>query len=442
MRGYRTLIQEAELMAMAPEAVADVLQRRASQSKDEARDDPVDEDVEKALRDRADPLIDLALARYGRHMKVVSGLFQSSAPGSAVRLACLSNRARGQEVFFPVGLMGRGPMAEWLLSASDDEQSALFENPTLSDSFLRDLLERNKGWESIDDDKLCHFVSVLCRNPRMWTPRKDDWMDGYDEYSYGSVFNAAWKLAEKAPTTEPWAASLRWLYERLQPDAFTIKDPLALAARWHVDPDDVEGNARQAKDHALGYLSNKEGVRKGLARLALLSSSGNLLTELLASDDVAFRAAAYAAGSLTADEVRAGYEKDKVLTFNEAISNLALWRSRPTRQALHDIAWDVVSNDKHSDLLAANRFKSMEKNMRETHPAWFADEEEREESGYDEIDDQAPATKADISVITGHMERQLRGLDAIGQSVQSLMNRAGWILWFSLGAFVASLLNR
>lgn len=69
MREYKTLIQQAELMAMAPGPVVEFLKRRASQSKDEARDDPVDEEVEKALRSRGDPLIDLhrrAVARL-RH---------------------------------------------------------------------------------------------------------------------------------------------------------------------------------------------------------------------------------------------------------------------------------------------------------------------------------------------------------------------------------------
>lgn len=442
MRGYKTLIQQAELMAMSPEAVAEFLKRRAGQSKDEARDDPVDEEAEKALRRRADPLIDLALARYGRHMEVVSELFQSASSGTPVRLACLSNTALGHEIFrpFPVGLLGRdtGPMAEWLTTASDDELSALFENPMLSDSFLRDLLERAKGWECIDDDRLCRFVSVLHRNPRMRTPRDDDYMDGWAEYSYGSVFNAAWKLAETAPVNEGWAFSLGWLYEQLQPDAFSIKEPLALAARWHIAPGDAEANERQAKDHEIGYLGTMERVRKGLARLAL-SKDSKLLAELLASDDLAFRAAAYSAGRLNADQLRAGYEKDGELVLTEAIRNMHLWRTQATRQALHDVAWGVVRNDKHSDLMGANQFNWMEKDVRKKHPAWFADEEQSDASSYEDVDDQSPATKADIATLSGHMDRQSQGMDAITQGLRGLMSRAGWIWWFSLGALVASL---
>ena len=120
---------------MPPEVVAEFLRQRAGQSKDEARNDPVDEDVEKALRARSDPLIDLSLARHGRQMAVVSELFQSSAPGSPTRLACLANRSLGHEIFqsFPTGLFGGEPepVAAWLQSASDDELSALFETDRL-----------------------------------------------------------------------------------------------------------------------------------------------------------------------------------------------------------------------------------------------------------------------------------------------------------------------
>lgn len=443
MRGYKTLIQEAELMAMAPEPVAEFLKRRESQSKDEARDDPVDEEVEKALRGRGDPLIDLSLARYGRHMEVVSELFQSGGSGSPIRLACLANRSLGHEIFesFPVGLLGRepAPMAEWLLTASDDELCALFENPTLSDSFLRDLLERDEPWRAIADDRLCRFVSILHRNPLMRTPREDDYMDGYDEYVYGAVFNAAWKLAETSPATEGWAAGLGWLYEQLQPDAFSIKEPLKLAERWCVDPADAKEAKREVDSLAIGYLGNKQRVRKGLARLAL-SKSHELLGELVSSDDVALRCAAYSAGSLNADQLRAGFERDGELAFNESLRNLALWKRQDTRRALHDIAWGVVQADKHSDLSAANSYNWMEKDIRKKHPAWFADEE-GEPAGDDEADDQSPATKADISSLAGHMDRQVQGVEAVAQALRALMSRTGWIWWFSLGALLASLRN-
>jgi hypothetical protein len=449
MRGYKTLIREAELMAMPPQAVAEVLKLRAGQSKDEARYDELDGDLEKALRGRSDPLIDLSLARYGRYKEVVSELFKSADASNPIRLACLTNRSLGREIFpsFPVLLlgsdskpMGSVPMAEWLITASDDELCALFENPTLDDSFIRDVLERGKGWEAFPDEKLWRIVSVLCRNPRMHTPRDEDYMDGYGEYIYNAVFSAAWKLAQTAPVNELWAYALGILYEQLHTDAFSIEEPLKLAERWQIDPSDTEANEQQTKRHELGYLSDMERVRKGLARLAL-SKSSKLLTDLLASDDLALRASAYAAGNLNADQLRVGYEKDGEIAFTEAIHNLALWRSKDTRQALSAIAWGVVKNDKHSDLLAANQYKWKEKDMRKKHPAWFADEEDGP-LGNDEIDNHSPATKADIASLSGQLSRQAQGFESAVQTLRNLLSRTGWIWWFSLGALVASLSSK
>jgi hypothetical protein len=63
MRGYKTLIQEAELMAMPPEAVAEFLKVRAGQSEGETRADPVDKDAEKALLGRDAPADRLTVSR-------------------------------------------------------------------------------------------------------------------------------------------------------------------------------------------------------------------------------------------------------------------------------------------------------------------------------------------------------------------------------------------
>ncbi len=107
MRGYKSIIQEAELLAMSPEAVAEFLKKRAKQSMDELDHDPVDEEAEVALRGRSSPLIDLALARYARFMETLRPIFQSSQPCGAVRLAVLSNGTRWPAyTHFPVELFG------------------------------------------------------------------------------------------------------------------------------------------------------------------------------------------------------------------------------------------------------------------------------------------------------------------------------------------------
>jgi hypothetical protein len=445
MRNYKTIIQEAELLAMPPVAVADLLKTRATQTKAEAREDVINEDVERALRGRADPLIDISLARYGRNMKVVSELFHSASSTNAIRLACLTNKClvRGIGQQFPETLLnGKAKavpewaaeesdeepclsdetkvMAEWISDASDEELCALFENPNLSDSFLRDVLERGEGWEAITDDKLCDIVCVLQSNPRMRMAREDDYMDGFADYSYSSVFNAAWQLAETAPTTKYWARDLGGLYEHLQPDAFSIKDKLKLAERWHIDPSDAEANESQAEDHEMGYLSDMERVRKGLGRLAL-QTDYQLLSKLLESDDLAFRVAAYAAGTLDAEQLQAGYEKDGGIFFNEAIHNLRLWQRHDTRQSLQQIAWEVVKSDKRSDLMAANVYRGIEKRIREKHPTWFADERNKQADDKDVT--QPPATKDDLAPLTEHLNRHAESIEALREKLDDLILR-------------------
>ncbi|NBV87316.1 MAG: hypothetical protein EBS01_13885 [Verrucomicrobia bacterium] len=398
MRNYKTIIQEAALMAMPPAAVADFLKNRAFQNRAEAREDPVDEIAERALRGRADPLINLSLARYGRHMEVVSELFHQSSGASPIRLACLSNQFLGHSFYgqrfpewlFDINRGDPGSAAAWLSDAPVIELCALFENPTLGDFFLRDLLERRDAWKAITDDRLRIIVEILQRNPRMKTPRESDQMNGYAEYSYNSVFDAAWKLAETAPVNEGWAFALGWLYEELLMDSVSVETPLKLAERWHIDPADEEANESQAKDHDIGYLGNMERVRKGFARLALARRKLEF-TELLDSDDLAFRAAAYSDGYLNAEQLWAAYEKDGNIFLTEAINNPYLWLRWGTRKALRDITWDVVRNDKRSDLMPANDYNRIERDMREKHPDWFADEEV-EPAGDDDMEGKKPAT--------------------------------------------------
>lgn len=440
-RGYKTVLQEAELMSMPPLAVVDFLKRRGSQTRDVARNDPVDADVERALRLRSEPLIDLALARYGCHMEVVAELFRSAEPEGAIRIACLANTALAHEFLpsFPSGLLGsdEATMVGWLESASVDELVALFENPTLSDSFLRNVLERGKGWDGLSEDKLCSIVAILHCNPRMRTPREDDYMDGYAEYSYRSVFNAAWRLAVTAPATNAWAHGLGWLYEQLQPEAFSIDAPLELAARWRVDASDSDEIKMEAERVGQGLLDNKQRVRKGLARLAL-GKNRQLLPELARHDDVAFRCAAYASGSLTADQIRAGYDKDGELAFNEMVSNEAIWKTSDTRQALHDIAWAAVGADEHSNLTAANQYNWIEKEMRRKHPGWFVDEETASKPEIDG-EDLSPATRSDIASLAARMDKQSKGVESAGEALKTLLRRTSWIWWFSLGALAANL---
>lgn len=235
----------------------------------------------------------------------------------------------------------------------------------------------------------------------------------------------------------PWAMALNWLYDRMEAKAFSIEKPLELAARWHPEPSDTDAVAQEAKDMEGGWLSHYQGVRKGLARLAL-SKDSKLLTTLLASDDPAFRSAAYSDGAITPEQLSAAYERDGELVFNQAMHNHKIWRSSAGRDALKAVAWSVVDNDKHSDLMAANIFNGIRSDLAKKHPDWFKDEEDfRPEM---EASDE-PATKADLQALSEMLAQPSTGqaMEQLRQSLNKLNSRLGWVWWFALGALVASI---
>lgn len=441
MRSYQTIINQARFLVSPTEIVENFLEQRAARLKKDRFEDEGDEEFETALLSRNDALINLALARFCRHESTAQALLTGSQgsdiQSQAIRLSVLSNEtlAGGPFAYFPKRLFGgKEQLAAWLSKTGDEEIVVLFNNPQLDDSFLTDFLEGDECWQAMSEKGRFAALSALSSNKRMKSAYDSSYMDGYAEYSYGAVFSAAWKLAETAPTTPQWARTLCWLYDQLQKDAFSIKNPLELAARWFPDPADAELSKQEREEVERGYLSHYQGVRKGLGMLALETKSS--LAELLASADPAFRSAAYAAGDLTPEQIAAAYDKDGELAFNQAAHNRSLWRRAPTRQALHDIAWAIVKNDKHSDLMAANIYNGIKDNITKEHPDWFHDDEEYNPEPADK-----PATKEDLQQLADQLatpNTNGSALEQVKQSIQTLNSRIGWVWWFSLGALVAS----
>jgi hypothetical protein len=408
MKKYKNIIQMAELEAMTPGAVVELLKRDLTQTDVAADYDTIDEDTERALLNRADPLITLSLASHGRHIEIVSEIFHAADAGSPIRLACLSNKcvSYGHLGWFPEQLFNgeTEAMVRWISEASSKELGALFDNPTLSDSFLQAVLERRNEWEAITDDRLRIIVLALADNQRMRTrtPREGNVMEGLAYFSYHSVFDAAWNLAKTAPVNELWAFALGCLFEQL-PSGVSIKEPLRLAERWHLDSGDPKANKQQGDDHETGYLRDMEIVRKALAKKAL-ETSHELLGELLASNDRALRAAVYASGRITAEQLLDGFKKDGEIVFDEAITNTWLWMHEDTRQALQHIAW----NNKNGTLFDVNVYNDKKKETQEKHPKWFVHEEDAGESS---------ATKNDIATLAARLDRESQNVEEIRQTL-------------------------
>jgi hypothetical protein len=405
---YKSTIAQAEVMAMEPETVVVLIKRRASQTKEQMSNDPINEEVEAALLSRNHPAINLALARYGRFRSTLMTLFHGSEPSAPIRLAALSNTVvDGRLCSIPIELFkDQECLAAWLQEATDLELCALFENPKIDDTFLRDLLEEKEPWEALPDERRAQIVINLHTNKRTMTPYEETIMDGYLDYRYSSVFNAAWGLAARVPVTKIWARALCLLYQRLEPEAFSISKPLELTSRWHIDPSDAAALEAEARYLESGNLSDYQSVRRDLARLALSGDSA-LLQTLLDSDDPALRSAAYSAGALSPEQISMAYDRDGELVFNQTLHNHAIWRRLAGRQALHTLAWAVVKNDPWSELSAANIFNMVRDQFTKTHPEWFKDEDDFQHPI--ELSDK-PATKADLQLLSDILTKPAYGL--------------------------------
>jgi hypothetical protein len=305
---------------MSPEAVCSFLKAQAAQSETEVLNDGFDREAESALAARNDPLINLALARYARNPETLKVLFDAGELAQVLRLAVLSNTLVGAQIFwpFPVSVLGGETAAvDWLATATDEELAALFLNPNLNNDFLRSVLSAKKPWDGIPDERMVWIVTYLAHNERMKTPYlSKGYDDGFADYTYNAVFDAAWGLAERLPTTPRWANALGWLFNDMVTEGFSIENPLELAARWRLDPADAEAIEDETKGNKRGWLSGHQRLRKGLARLAL-KKSPKLLASLLSSSDLALRCAAYADGPMTLKQLSEARKRDGEIAFNE-----------------------------------------------------------------------------------------------------------------------------
>jgi hypothetical protein len=434
VRSNDDVILEAWLLASAPEAVASYLRKRGERLAADTFIREGDEELEEALLARNEPLIDLALARYCRYSDTAKKLFYKENAALAIRLSVLSNRCLyGLTCWLPVRLFDRDEalLASYLASAELEEFNALFENPKLHDLFLSQFLDGDGHMKGLDEARQLAAIHALSRNERMRTEYDGDlYEDGFGAYSYGTVFTAAWKLATWAPTTPQWAVALNSLYDKLLPEMHSSDAPLEIAIRWlPQDPQQIKQEAHFSED---GYLSDYQGVRRGLAKLAL-SKDSSLTETLLASDDIALRCAAYAFCDLTTEAIEKAFENDGPLAYMQLVDNPRLWRQDANRQALHNMAWAVTKQDRHSDMSALQIHENNCERYRKEYPEWFWSGGMLEDDPLDK-----PATVSDLNILYSKFDLPFAMIDRVDYVLGKLNSKVGFVWWFSLGALAMS----
>lgn len=426
MGTYRDIIEEAELALSDRHEIISYLQQRANQSKSEPL---YSSNVENILLQKKDPLIDLALAKYSLLPDTARELFARTERNDPIRLAVLSNQyVDSYHSILEIIFDDDTSMSDHFVSnASDEELNALFENPRVGDSFLRDLLEGNDLWKGLDEQTQLIILRALSNNERMRTPYDESFLDGYADYSYHAVFTAAWSLAETINVSYRSAVVLSNLYWHLIPSS-AIKDPLEIAKRWVAS--ETNKSEDEKKDNSVGHLSPFQKVRQALAKLAV--SKGTNYKTLLGSDDLALRSCAYAIGYFSPSEISSAYEQDGKVAFREFLENKYIWRHAELRDALKELAWKIVNEDANSSLDAANFFNWSKERFLKTHPEWFLNDEEsdiQQSTMQSEERDLGSKILESTELIQSNNKLML---DYISSKLTSIHLRLVLIWWFSL----------
>jgi hypothetical protein len=423
MRDYKNIIKEAELLASSPESVVAYLKERSSQDGDDA--------LEQAVLGLNHPLIDLALAQYGRSIDVLKSLFHRRQ--LALRVAVLANQCTFNWLSGLITQLFDNDSTQlraYLTSASGEEIRALFQNPELDYSLLSDFLNvggfgnwRNV-WDALDERKQQIAVIALKGHEKLKPPPPC-------EIEGGSFYEAAWKLAEKVPVTVEWAAALTVLHESLPPphrNSFVyIDNPLDIASRWHpTGHEELEKEKKNAL--SIFDFSWFQKVRYNLAKFGLIYQEHTVnAATLFESEDVAFRVAAYFCGDLTLEQITQAHKKDGELAFNSLVENKYLWKHDEKREALNNIC-SLVGRKGYGSPFPRRKFNAFWETFEKEHPDWFQTEE-------DKLKD--PVTKGDLEKLTDHTI--LPNFQYLSSKINILENNLKYIFWFSFAVLLIAI---
>ena len=316
--------------------------------------------LEYLLLRRKDPLIDLGLARFARSSSIIRRVYRRGGVG--VRCAALSNSNVGPNLFTFLGqgwLNGSG-LKDLVEIGTEAELEALVKNPSITDEAVERLLTRGQEFAEISDIRFLKALVWLGENPRISKPYDRRHLDGYAEYSHNNIFNLVWELARSLPTDKDHAAVLCRLLDKAQRPVRFEKIQQVIE-RWQIE-------------------SLEEGQEKLFSYpFALRSRIADLLDpddELLQSKDPALRRSFYRRFS----PARYGnwprfIENDGEECFDSLVENDNLWKTYDLRVQLQEAAWQVP--DPHHGMMAPNAFNAVEERMRQNHPDWFRDEDDK-----------------------------------------------------------------
>ena len=319
-------------------------------------DDGREEEIEKILIERKEPLIDLGLALYGHQPETGLSLFRSG--DRTIKKAALAGTSVSFNLF-GCWVETSGVLKE-LLESFDDELDLLksfLSNKFMPDELLVSLYERRAPFGSLTDKQWCMAIGRTSSNSRLSTPYDGEW-DGYAEYSYDKVFTAGWKLFETLPVDEKSVFALSALGHKLLPHKPHDMDVFATIKRWEIDSDKewFDWHCEQCRFALAGLIGEYQSEFKSLKD----------------SDDIVVRESYYRRfRAYKPEEVRELFERDNDKFLDAALYNSKLYMNEAVREELRQCCWDY--KHPHHELDYPNAFRRQVERFTQEHPEWFAD---------------------------------------------------------------------
>ncbi len=270
--------------------------------------------LEEALLGRNDKLIDLALAQFATHEKVIQYIFnraniettddEQARYNLGVRVACLSNRHLG---FFNRPDFGLDAL---MAKGFTSEAEALLTNPGVQESILLSLYKKSDCFEQVTEEDWLAMIYSSASNERLNTKR--DVGDSLD-LDLRNIQKAIFGFLETAPVTKYSVHTARYFLWNLNPEHTAWPNEIShVLKRWgEVEVKNYKGEEEKGW---LTHLSLKEELRCLIA--ALYSQRSTDVKDHPGyfgspeDSDIALRCAFYAGHDLSKNDIKAGFERD------------------------------------------------------------------------------------------------------------------------------------
>jgi hypothetical protein len=435
-RTSAAIVKEYELMALSPREVYAQYEERYLNDEKNRWDETFDVWTDEALWARNEPLIKLAIARFGKNTDIAKSILDGNE--KALKLAMLASfNPRVFRGSMPSCLFKESdPPRIFLKDCSDDELYELMKNSALSRELMENFFEQGKTFQEMSEYRQMQVTRCFGDSPLATLKHDERYLDGYAEYSHNKLFSAAWQFCNKVEVNKGWAIVLSSMTENLLPEGVPFNSDeakMAVIKRWFPAGEELSDYDSEDKHKDSGYLSTWQTIRKNLAKFIY---DRNIKQN---SVDIALRYAFYEREWLTEDMMDEAFEKDQLTAFNAMLDNKRLWMQEGTRVKLNALAWAADKLDEQHYLDNVNKLYAYEDRFKQSNPSWWTSDKTDDSDTQKIADADLPVTRQYIYeiaevLLTTNNQNQMK-IDELAKKLKILT----WVCGVTLALLLMKL---